>query len=200
MDIKAVILSGKETITILPYQEHLCHSLSFKTPFTEGDYVRVQLSYHQSVPTYEAVVGWVERVNASSFEACVATSGPIRPRREVTVQWLAYDAVPSQGKEGVMDIPLWTTGTECVTVDLSGQVSSSNKRSKRGAACSTEILWHLQLSSPTISFIFSLPYALFARNLKSTGGEVVYQLLICNENRNSGLRLRDWHSGKFTIT
>ena len=72
------------------------------------------------------MVGWVERVNTSGFEACVATSGPIRPRREVTVQWLAYDEVPSQGREGIMDIPLWTTGTECVTVDLSGQASTSS--------------------------------------------------------------------------
>lgn len=130
MDLKGVILSGKETITILPYQEHFCHSLSFETPFADKEHVRVQLSYHQSAPTYEAVVGWVESVNASGFEACVATSGPIRPRREVTVQWLAYEVVPSQGKEGIKDIPLWTTGTECVTVDLSGQVSSCNKRHK----------------------------------------------------------------------
>lgn len=70
------------------------------------------------------MVGWVENVNASGFEACVSTSGPIRPSREVTVQWLTYDVVPSQGREGIEDIPLWTTGTECVTLDLSGHVSS----------------------------------------------------------------------------
>ena len=123
-DIQGVIQSGKETVTILPYQEHLCQLLSFKTPFSNKGHIRIQLSYHQSAPTYEAVVGWIERVNASGFAACVATSGPIRPRREVTVQWLAYDEVPSQGREGIMDIPLWTTGTECVTVDFSGQVST----------------------------------------------------------------------------
>ena len=121
------MLSGKEVVTILPFQEHLCHAVSFPSPFTEEQHISVQLSYHQSgAPTYEAVVGWVEQVNASGFEACVSTSGPIRPRREVTVQWLAYDVVPSQGREGIEDIPLWTTGTECVTVDLSlsGHVSS----------------------------------------------------------------------------
>lgn len=125
-DIQGIIQSGKETVTILLYQEHLCHPVSFKTPFTDDEHIRIQLSYHQSAPTYEAVVGWVERINASGFEACVATSGPIRPGREVTVQWFAYDEVPSQGREGILDIPLWTTGTECVTVDLSGQVSTSS--------------------------------------------------------------------------
>lgn len=67
-------------------------------------------------------------MNASGFEACVATSGPIRLSREVTVQWLAYDVAPNQTKEGLAEIPLWTTGTECVTVDLSEQVSTSPGR------------------------------------------------------------------------
>ena len=71
------------------------------------------------------MVGWVERVNISGFEACVATSGPIRPSREVTGQWLAYDVVPSGGKEGIEDISLWTTGTVCVAVDLEGKVGPS---------------------------------------------------------------------------
>ena len=127
--VKAVILSGKKTVTILSYREHLCHLLTFKPPFSNDDLIRVQLSYHQSGgPTYEAVVGWVERVNASGFEACVATSGPIRPTREVTVQWLAYEVLPSGGKEGIKLVPLWTTGTTCVTVDLTGQVSISYKK------------------------------------------------------------------------
>ena len=117
---------GRKTVTILPYSEHLCHSLSFVPSFTKEDSIRVQLSYHHSRgPTYEAVVGWVERLNISGFEACVATSGPIRPSREVTVQWLAYDVVPSGGKEGIEDIPLWTTGTVCVAVDLEGKVGPS---------------------------------------------------------------------------
>ena len=122
--IQAVLLYGRKTVTIIPYHEHLCHSLSFNPPFTYSKDIRVQLSYHQSgAPTYEAVVGWVERVNVSGFQACVATSGPIRPSREVTVQWLAYDAVPNRGREGIEDVPLWTTGTECVKIDLSRQVS-----------------------------------------------------------------------------
>lgn len=56
----------------MPYSEHLCHSLSFVPSFTKEDSIRVQLSYHHSRgPTYEAVVGWVERLNISGFEACV---------------------------------------------------------------------------------------------------------------------------------
>ena len=67
----------------MPYSKHLCHSLSFVPSFTKEDSIRVQLSYHHSrAPTYEAVVGWVERLNISGFEACVATSGPIRPSRK----------------------------------------------------------------------------------------------------------------------
>ena len=123
---EAVLLYGKKTVTILPYHEHLCHSLSFNPPFNEDEPIRVQLSYHQSgAPTYEAVVGWVERVNASGFEACVSTSGPIRPSREVTVQWLAYDVVPNEWEEGIKEIPLWTTGTECVKITFAKQVSQS---------------------------------------------------------------------------
>lgn len=57
-------------------------------------------------PTNEAVVGWVEWVNASGFEWFVATSGSIRPKRKMTMQWLAYDGMPSRGKEGITKIPL----------------------------------------------------------------------------------------------
>ena len=120
---QALLLFGRKTVTILPFHEHLCHSLSFDQPFNQSEGIRIQLSYHQSgAPTYEAVVGWVERVNFSGFEACVATSGPIRPSREVTVQWLAYEVVPGNGDEGIKEIPFWTTGTECVRVSLTRKV------------------------------------------------------------------------------
>ena len=60
------------------------------------------------------------------FTACVATSGLIMTRRIISLQWMAfeYSDLPVMGFAKVQDIPLWTTGTQCVLVDTGYKVKA----------------------------------------------------------------------------
>ena len=54
----------------------------------------------------------------SSFQGCVATSGAIAGSRTVSLQWIAYGTVSNGAYEKKVNIPMWTTGTECVRQDF----------------------------------------------------------------------------------
>ena len=112
--------------------EFACKSHSFGAPpnFSSND-VHIQLTVNNKDnlgPTYQAAVAWVETVSSNTFTACVRTSGPCCKSsslgyREIVIPYLAYVGTPSYGARGTAVIPLWTAGTECHLVPLSGRVS-----------------------------------------------------------------------------
>ena len=108
-----------------------CTTATLKTPFASSG-VKVQVAMYNYLddlkPTYEAGVAWVENVSAGKFTACVRISGPCCPssssgKRAVGIPYVAYTGSPSRGLDGSVNVPLWTTGTKCITVPLSGMVS-----------------------------------------------------------------------------
>ena len=108
-----------------------CTTTTLKTPFSSSD-VKVQLALYNDLddlkPTYEAAVAWVEQVAADKFTTCVRISGPCCPssssgKRSVGLPYIAYTGKPSRGVDGFINVPLWTTGTKCVLVPITGVVS-----------------------------------------------------------------------------
>lgn len=107
--------------------EFMCKSFGFTTVFTSADvHVQTAVFNNDTAPTYEAAVGWVEQTTTAGFTTCVETAGPMKTPRTIQVQWMAYTGNPDSGLAGTVNVPLFTTGTECVDVDLIGRVSSIN--------------------------------------------------------------------------
>ena len=120
-------------VTFTTTGEFGCNTTTLTTPFTSGD-VKVQIAlynYRDDLkPTYEAAVAWVERVAANKFTICVRISGPCCPSsssksRSIDLPYIAYTGKPSRGVDGSISLPLWTTGTKCVLVPITGMVCFS---------------------------------------------------------------------------
>ena len=118
--------SGKGVVDLQSSKEFMCKSFKFNPSFQSDNNVKVQVALHMSsAPIYEAAVNWAELVTKDGFTACFETSGPSEFARNITIQWLAYNAVPNRGLEGTENIPYWTTGTQCETVTFLNRVRLS---------------------------------------------------------------------------
>lgn len=105
--------------------EFQCKSFGFQTAFTSSDvHIQTAIFNSGSTPIYEAAVSWVEQTTISGFTTCVETAGPMKTSRTILIQWMAYAGSPDSGLAGSISVPLFTTGTECVDVDLVGKVSN----------------------------------------------------------------------------
>ncbi|KAK3740263.1 hypothetical protein QZH41_017827, partial [Actinostola sp. cb2023] len=75
--------------------------------------------------TYEATVSWIEQITENGFTACIETAGPVPITRTVKLNWMAYAGSPKGGLAGSFTVPLFTTGTECVDIDILGKSFAS---------------------------------------------------------------------------
>ena len=113
------------TFVVEAPNEFSCKPFIFNTPFTTAQlpnvHVQTAIFYDQKL-TYEATVSWVEQITENGFTACIETAGPVVVSRAIKLQWMAYAGSPANGLAGSITAPLFTTGTECVDIDLLGKV------------------------------------------------------------------------------
>lgn len=105
------------------YKVLKCKTFTFPTPFTSpfaDDNIHVHLTIHNESPNYvyEAAVGWVEDVNITGFTGCVVTSGPGPSPRQLSADWMAFQGAPSGLQTGRLEVPIFTTGSQCVDVSF----------------------------------------------------------------------------------
>ena len=127
LHLDGLLLSGQVSLEVEPVIEFKCQRITFTSSFPSQP-INVQLSLHEdeAADTYEAAVSWIEQVSQTGFTGCVATSGPIILSRRVDLEWIAFDVVPTRCMAGIQSVSLWTTGTKCVTVLMTGMVTNSS--------------------------------------------------------------------------
>ena len=116
------------TFVMIASKEYMCKSFAFKTPFKSADlpnaHVQTAIFNDDKSFTYEATVSWIEQITENGFTACIETAGPVPITRTVKLNWMAYAGSPKGGLAGSFTVPLFTTGTECVDIDILGKVSN----------------------------------------------------------------------------
>ena len=68
-------------------------------------------------------MGWVEDVRTTGFTGCVVASGAGVSSRKLSADWMAFQGTPSGSQTGRLQVPLFTTGSQCVDTSFGTVIS-----------------------------------------------------------------------------
>ena len=115
-----IIKVGKDNVTISTPGLFGCEKISFQSPFSDGQQVKVFASFGHTVKSPKNRFGaavWVESVSTGEFTVCVLEYGE-GSKGFAEVNWIALQSTPLGSQLGIVALDPWTTGTECITIDF----------------------------------------------------------------------------------
>lgn len=115
-----IIKVGKDNVKISTPGLFGCEKISFQSPFSDGQQVKVFASFGHTVKSPKHRFGaavWVESVSTGGFTVCVLEYGE-GSKGFAEVNWIALQSTPLGSQLGTVALDPWTTGTECITINF----------------------------------------------------------------------------------
>ena len=115
-----IIKVGKDNVKISTPGLFGCEKISFQSPFSDGQQVKVFASFGHTVKSPKHRFGaavWVESVSTGGFTVCVLEYGE-GSKGSAEVNWIALQSTPLGSQLGTVALDPWTTGTECITINF----------------------------------------------------------------------------------